>query len=78
MTINDFVKEITELFEIEEELSLQSNLKEYEEYDSMAIMTLVAFIHKNFGKRFDAKQFIEINTIQSLIDLIGNENFTEL
>jgi acyl carrier protein len=76
MTINDFMVKLADLIEIEEELSLDSNLKDYDEFDSMAIMSLVAFIHKNFGKQFNARQLNQIETVDSLVELIGKESFT--
>jgi acyl carrier protein len=75
MTLQTFMQELVELIEIEADLSLDSNLKDYEEYDSMAIMSLVAYIHKNFGKQFNARQLNNIDTVQSLVDLIGEDGF---
>jgi len=77
MTINEFLIQLANLIEIEDELSLDSNLKDYEEFDSMAIMSLVAFVHKNFGKQFNARQLNQVDTVESLIELIGRESFTE-
>lgn len=50
MTVQESQSELADLTEINDELNLNSNLKDYEEYDSMALMSLVAFIHKNFSK----------------------------
>jgi acyl carrier protein len=68
---------LAELIEIEDDLSLDSNLKDYEEFDSMAIMSLVAFIHKNFGKQFNARQLNQVDTVESIVELIGNDSFSE-
>lgn len=76
MKTSEFTKQLADLFEIEDELSPETNLKDYEEYDSLAIMSLVAYIHKNFGKRFSALQLNQIDTVKSLIDLIGHDSFT--
>ena len=76
MKIKEFCEKLADLIEIEDELSLESNLKDYEEYDSLAIMSLVAFIHKNFNKQFNARQLNQVDTIESLVDLIGKENFS--
>ncbi|MDD4309237.1 MAG: acyl carrier protein [Candidatus Cloacimonetes bacterium] len=75
MTINVFTKELAELLEIEDDLSLETNLKDYEEYDSMSIMSLVAYVHKTFGKQFNARQLNQIDTVESLVELIGKESF---
>jgi len=77
MTINEFCAQLADLIEVEEELSLDSNLKDFEEYDSLAIMSLVAFIHKNFGKQFNARQLNQVDTVESLVELIGKESFTD-
>lgn len=76
MTISEFTKELAELIEIDDELTLESNLKDYDEYDSMALMSLVAFIHKKFGKQFNARQLNQVDTVESLVDLIGRDSFT--
>jgi len=77
MTIKEFLVELADLIEIEDELSIDSNLKDYEEFDSMAIMSLVAFVHKNFGKQYNARQLNQIDTVESLVELIGKDSFTE-
>lgn len=77
MTINEFLVQLADLIEIEDELSLDTNLKDYDEYDSMAIMSLVAFIHKNFGKQYNARQLNQVDTVESLVELIGKESFSE-
>lgn len=77
MTVKEFCEQLADLIEVEEELSLHSNLKDFEEYDSLAIMSLVAFIHKNFGKQFNARQLNQVDTVESLVELIGKESFTD-
>lgn len=76
MTIKEFLVQLADLIEIEDELTLDTNLKDYEEFDSMAIMSLVAFIHKNFGKQFNARQLNQIDTVESLVELIGKDSFS--
>ncbi len=76
MTINEFLVQLADLIEIEDKLSLDTNLKDYEEFDSMAIMSLVAFLHKNFGKQFNARQLNQVETVESLVELIGKDSFS--
>ena len=76
MTINEFLVQLADLIEIEDKLSLDINLKDYEEFDSMAIMSLVAFLHKNFGKQFNARQLNQVETVESLVELIGKDSFS--
>lgn len=76
MTIQEFTTELATLIDIDDELTLQTNLKDYDAYDSLAIMSLVAFIHKNFGKQFNARQLNQVDTVESLVSLIGPDAFT--
>ncbi|MCB5259624.1 MAG: phosphopantetheine-binding protein [Candidatus Cloacimonetes bacterium] len=76
MTTNEFMVQLADLIEIDDALSLESNLKDYDEYDSMAIMSLVAFVHKNFGKQFNARQLNQVDTVESLVELIGRDSFS--
>ena len=77
MTINEFTQGLKDLIETEDDLTLKSNLKDYEDYDSMAIMSLVAYIHKHFGKQFNARQLNQVDTVESLVELIGSESFSD-
>jgi acyl carrier protein len=76
MTIKQFLEELKELLELSEDLELNTDLKSLDEFDSMAIMTLVAFLHKSFKMQFNARQLNSITTVQSLVDLIGADNFS--
>jgi len=79
MNTTDFFTELKEAFEIETVvLSEQTNLKNIEgfDYDSLAVMTLIAFIHEHFDKQFNALQINQISTVRSLMELVGLENFS--
>ena len=75
MTKDKFLQELSELLETDTELTLTTNLKDLEEYDSLAIMGLVAYADKNFGKKIPGENFSQVTDVQSLIDLLGAENF---
>lgn len=77
MTTAGFCKELEEILELTEPLTLETNLKDLEEFDSMAIMSLVAYIHKTFSKQFNARQLNNVTTVESLVDLIGSDAFDE-
>lgn len=56
-------------------LSEKTILKEIDEYDSMSVMGIIAFIDENFGVRLTANQLSSITDIKSLMNLIGKEKF---
>ena len=75
MTKDKFIQDLSDLLETDAELTLTTNLKELEEFDSLAIMGLVAYADKNFGKKIPGERFSQVTDVQSLIDLLGAENF---
>jgi acyl carrier protein len=71
-----FLNELAEVLEVEDmELTEETNLNDLEEYDSLAVMSLVAFIDENFDKKLSAAQFTDVTTVKSLMKLIGLKNF---
>ncbi len=78
MKAEDFINELKEALEIEDEdqeITLETNLKELEEYDSLSVLSIIAMVDKNFDKQIPSSDFIKITTIKSLMDLIGKEYF---
>ena len=53
-----------------------TNLQSLDNYDSMAILSIIALIDEHFGKKIKGEQFENITTVKSLMELIGMENFS--
>lgn len=78
MKTEDFVNELKDALEIEDkdqEITLETNLKDLEEYDSLSVLSIIAMIDKNFSKQIPSSDFLKVSTVNSLIDLIGKEYF---
>lgn len=71
MKYNEFIENLAELLEIDDELTRESPLKGREEFDSLAIMVLVAFIDQNFGKTVPGIELVQVEKVSDLIELIG-------
>jgi acyl carrier protein len=75
MTKNEFVLGIAEELEIETTLNITSNLKDLDEWDSMAAMLLIGYVSNEFGVTLNADDIKEITTIESLVEKIGSAKF---
>lgn len=78
MKNEDFINELKEALEIEnedQEITLETNLKELEEYDSLSVLSIIAMIDKNFGKQIPSSGFAKVTTVKSLMNLIGERYF---
>ena len=74
----DFINELIDALEIEDEdqeITLETYLKDLGEYDSLSVLSIIAMIDKNFGKQIPSLDFIKITTVKSLMELIGKEYF---
>jgi acyl carrier protein len=78
MKTQEFVEKLAEALELEQnELTIDTNFKSLEVFDSMSIMTIIAFTDEHFSKKFTAKELNLLTTVKSLKELIGIENFSD-
>ncbi len=76
MTVNEFIERIREILELEDaQLNIETNLRDLQEFDSLAVLSIIALVDEKFGKQIPATQFATITTIRSLIEKIGWEHF---
>lgn len=74
MTKKEFLENIVEELEIEGiELSFDTNVKDIEEWDSLATLSLIAFADSSFSKKITGNDVSKIIKIQDLVDLLGIE-----
>lgn len=61
--------------ELDSDLTLETNLKELEEWDSMTAMLLIGVVSNEFDYNLTGDEIAELSTVQSLIDKIGSDKF---
>lgn len=69
MTRTDFLRELQDMLQTDEELQENSELASLEEWDSLAYMVLIAFFDKNFGQRLTFEDLGACKTPGDLIAL---------
>jgi acyl carrier protein len=70
-----FLSRLQEELEFESDLELNTNIKDLDEWDSMAAMVLIGFVSDEFGMTLNADDIEAISTIESLIEKIGQDKF---
>ena len=75
MTTNEFILGLVEELELETTLEINTNLKELDEWDSMAAMLLIGYVSNEFGVTLNSDDLKEITTVASLIEKIGDDKF---
>ncbi|TKG95410.1 acyl carrier protein [Puteibacter caeruleilacunae] len=64
-----FIELFQETVEIEDrEIQLSDNFREYEEWDSLAYLSVIAMLDEEFEVEIEEKDFKQISTIGELIE----------
>jgi acyl carrier protein len=73
MNKEEFIKNLYEDLEIESTESIDEStvLTELEEYDSLAILVIIALMDKHFSVKISTKELNELETVGDLIHKAG-------
>ncbi|HQK69976.1 MAG TPA: acyl carrier protein [Bacteroidales bacterium] len=64
-----FLEQIKEVFELEDtEVHLEDNFRDYERWDSLTNLTLIAMLDSEFGVVIESKDFNKLNTVGELLN----------
>lgn len=75
MKKQEFINKLKEELEVEIEVTIDTSIKDLDEWDSLGAMILIAFVSDSFGVTLSADDIKNISTFKSLIELIGLEKF---
>lgn len=68
---DQFVTTLAEALEKEvSEIRLQDNFREFEEWDSLAVLSVIATIKQNYGITIPRKEFDALATVEELYNYI--------
>ncbi|MCX4310756.1 MAG: phosphopantetheine-binding protein [Desulfovibrio sp.] len=69
MTRNDFLIELQEIMQLDDPIAEDADLRDYEEWDSLAFMVLITFFDKNFGQRITFEDLAVCETPLDIMEL---------
>ncbi len=69
----DFLVELEDILQREEACNINDNLNDYEEWDSLSKMSIMAYYDKNFGVKLSLTDFKNLVTVNDLIALAGDK-----
>ncbi|MBU0993325.1 MAG: acyl carrier protein [Proteobacteria bacterium] len=76
MKKEEFLSELKEIMEIEDsELTEDTVLRDMMEFNSLALMGIIALIDENFDMVIEADAFEKVSTIKDIMKLIGMDKF---
>lgn len=71
MTRDEFVLEIQDVLQIEESLTFDTVLGELPEWDSLAVMSTMAFLDSNFGVKTSMADYAAMKTVGDIAAKAG-------
>lgn len=73
MRKNEFLTELEDILQREEPCLESDSLEDYEEWDSLSKMAVMAYFNKNFGVEIRLNDLKEIKLVSDLIKLVGDK-----
>jgi acyl carrier protein len=70
MQKDEFKVKLADILEIDE-VHDSDVLRDYPEWDSLTVLSVISMIHGDYGVSLSATQIRDVVTVQSLYDLIG-------
>ena len=71
MKQEEFLTELEDILQKEDSCKVEDNIEDYDEWDSLSKMALMAFYDKQFGIKISLSQLSELKTVSDLIELAG-------
>lgn len=71
MDMNEFMKVFVDLLQRDEPVSPEDSLADLEEWDSLAIMSLIAWFDKTLDKRVVFEDFEALETVADVAAMAG-------
>jgi acyl carrier protein len=72
MNQEEILKQIEEVLDMTEgTLSINQNLADVEEYDSMAKLSLIVMADDDFSKKLTAEQLNDFKTVNDIVNFLG-------
>ena len=71
MNREEFLEEMQDVLQMEDELSYDMNLEDIEEWDSLAMMATMAFLNKEFGVKLGFSDIKGFKTIEDIAQKAG-------
>ena len=70
MTKEIFLERMADILDVEDEITLDTNLSELEEWDSLSQIQLVVAIERELGIKFNSKEITTWKNVGEMVDMV--------
>ena len=72
MNTEEFLEKLTDILQKDETCTINDMLNDYEEWDSLSKISIIAFYDKEFNQKVSLEDIENAQSIQDLINLAGD------
>ena len=65
-----FIDLLREALEREDEIQMSDNFRSYDEWDSLAYLSVIAFLDDEYGVQIEEAEFKQLKTVQDIYDAV--------
>lgn len=73
MEIKEFIEKFAEAIEREDEIKLEDKFRDYDEWSSIAYLSVIAFMDEEFDVQMEQAEFKKLTTVQELYNACNNQ-----
>ena len=73
MEIKDFIEKFAEALEREDEIKMEDEFREYDEWSSLAYLSIIAFMDDEYDTQIEEADFKKLRTVQAVYDACTNK-----
>lgn len=71
--MENFIKKFAEAIEREDEIKMQDEFRNYDEWSSIAYLSVIAMMDEEYGVQIEEAEFKKLRTVQALYDACNNK-----
>lgn len=66
--MDKFIESLSNVLERENEIRMEDNFREYDEWSSIAYLSIIAFMDDEYDTQIEEAEFKKLKTVQELYD----------
>ena len=74
MDIKEFIEKFAEALEREDEIKMEDEFREYDEWSSLAYLSIIAFMDDEYDTQIEEADFKKLRTVQDIYNACKKNN----
>lgn len=71
--MKEFIERFAEAIEREDEIKMEDNFRDYDEWSSIAYLSVIAMMDEDYDTQIEEEEFKQLKTVQDLYDACINK-----